>query len=259
MTGRPAIDGQGPCPGACNAAWRHAWREWQVQHDAAAVRALAALHLVAAYAQACVRPLLDTVAAMTVIPPPTPVDPTLGDPTWCARCVASIRRAFANLDDLAALLAAGSDGHRRRPAQGRTGAVAGTASPSPQADLADELLGALVALEDYWRAVRGYPTRPYRGRGAHARTATIAWLLDQLSGILAQADSVRFGLDVWAWQRRLQAATASAPSTRRRGRCPRCHMRSLFLRTDGYTECRGCGQLLNDAEYEALDDTAVTT
>lgn len=253
-----ATGAPGPCPGACNAPWRRAWREWQAQYDATVARALTALHLVAA--QLCTWPLLDVLTVLPVAPPPTPaLDPTTGDPTWCARCVASIRHALANLDDLAALLAAGADGHRGRPAQGRTSAVAGTTSPSPAADTLDELYGGLVAVEDYWRGVRGYPNRPYRGRGAHARTATIAWLLDQLSAILAQSDSVRLGLGILAWQHRLQAATASAPSTRRRGRCPRCHMRSLFLRDDGYTECRGCGQLLNDDEYEALDDTAVTT
>ena len=57
------------------------------------------------------------------------IEPTPGDPVWCSRDAAAIRRALVEIDDLAALLASWADGHRaagsgertsgRRPARPR--------------------------------------------------------------------------------------------------------------------------------------------
>lgn len=233
------------CPGPCNRRYREA---------------------VDAYDQALAQYQADMDAWHATPPqkrggrpqPPTPpqVAYVHGDPVWSSRCTRLIRVALAELDDLASLLAAGSDGHRGLPPRDQASAtlarrVPGSASPSPAADTLDELYGDLVAVEDAWRGFRGYPPRPKRARDGHARRLTIAWLLDELDAILAHPGSVRFGLQVLSWQRRLRALTRSDPvGTLSPISCPRCQERQVRRQDDGYWQCGTCGRLLTQVEHD---------
>lgn len=245
----PDPAGPGCCPGQCNGSAREAYAAWR--------KALAVYEQAAATWAALPAGRRGMAPAR---PEPPVIARALGDPVWCARCVARIRSALAEIDDLAALLAANIDGHSGGRGAG-TGRISGSAeppSPSPAVDLLDALYGALVDLEDHWRARRRYPPRPSRAgrpgsRGAHARTRTISWLLGQLDAMLAQPDSARLGADVLAWRHRLQRATSSAPERRRReARCPKCARRALRTRDDGDIRCGRCGHTLTEDEYGGL-------
>lgn len=191
-------------------------------------------------------------------PPAVPDEYTPGDPVWCTRDAGAIRRALAGLDDLASLLESWSDGHRGATSGTKVSAKAGSRSPSPIADTLDHLYGILVRVEDDWREHCGYRRRPQRARDGRARRLTIAFLSDELRGILDNPGSVRFGLGVLAWERRLQAMTTSEPVVQRRAAvpCPAkgCGRRALRSRADGYTQCAACGRLLSEDEYQDLVD-----
>lgn len=193
-------------------------------------------------------------------PEPPEVRVVTGDPVWSTRCQQIIRRALAELDDLASLLAATADGHRGLPSRDQVPAATtrrrpGSTSPSPIADTLDELYGALVGAEDDWREFRGYAPRPQRPRDGHARRLTITWLLDELDSILAHPGSVGFGRGVLSWQRRLRLLTKSDPvGTLSPIRCPRCSEVQVRRQDDGYWQCGSCGRLLNEAEHAREKD-----
>ena len=229
------------CPGPCNRRYREAVDAY----DAA----------VAAYEH--VMSLAGTLRVGWHPPERPSINPALGDPVWCGRCASLIRSALAELDDLASLLAAASDGHRgsawhgnRIPSQIAKRSTA--PSPSPIADTLDELYGALVKVEDDWREFRGYPPRSRRDRGGHARRLAIVFLLDELDAILAHPGSIYFGAATLAWQRRLRAISHSDPVGRHSPiRCPRCGEHSVRRGDDGYYECGGCGRLLSQEEHDS--------
>jgi hypothetical protein len=261
------------CPGPCNRRYQHAVDD----HPAALTAYEYAIDTFAAalpeYQRAVEVWQEHTAAGGLVLveplppmhpgePPAPPTEYQPGDPVWCSRCAGAIRRALAGLDDLASLLDSWADGHRGATSGeklGKTGAKATTGSPSPIADTLDALYGALVKTEDDWREARdGYARRPTRARDARARRLTIAFLLTELRDILNHPGSLKFGLGVLAWEKRLRALTTEEPVVRRRlaVRCPRtkCRQRALRTRDDGYTQCGVCGQLLNEDEYQALID-----
>lgn len=200
---------------------------------------------------------LDEIRPQRPLPPEVGFTP--GVPVFCGRCVAAIRRALADLDDLAALLESWSDGHRGAASGERTSSRRTTAgSPSPIADTLDEMYQMLARVESDWRDAHEHlPPRPHRA-GPEARPRTIAWLLGQLDAILAHPGSVRFGKGVLGWQAKLQALAKSDPVVRRRPAvpCPRCDRRALRTRDDGYTQCGKCGRLLDEAEYDELAEAA---
>jgi hypothetical protein len=198
-----------------------------------------------------------------VEPDPPGSDAAAGDPVWCRRCARLIRAALAELDDLASMLQAVSDGHRGAGARhGKTGpAVKGSSAPSPGQDIPntlDELFGALVRVEDDWREFRGYSGRPARPRNGHARRLSIGWLLDELDAILTHPGSVQFGRATLAWQRRLRTLTKSDPvGTLSPVRCTRCGEVNVRREDDGYHVCRTCGRLMSEAEHDrAFDEQA---
>lgn len=242
------------CPGPCNRMYRRAIDDYQaalVIYEQARAEYEEAYEDWRAYADDSPEP----------VPPEPPAEPTAahtaGDPVWCSRCAGTIRRALANLDDLASLLECWADGHRGATSGqqvGTTGPRAHSGSPSPISDTLDKLYGMLVQVEDQWRDHRNYPRRPQRARDSRARRLTIAFLLGELRDILDNPGSVRFGLGVLAWERRLQAMSTSEPIVQRRTavRCPRCRERALRTRDDGYTQCATCGRLLNEEEYQEL-------
>jgi hypothetical protein len=153
----------------------------------------------------------------------------------------------------------GTSGHKL----GKTGPKAHPGSPSRIADELDDLYGALVQVEDPGRDHRGYPEWGQRARDGRARRLVIAFLLEELRDILGNPGSVKFGLGILAWERRLQAMTTSEPVIQRRpARCPnsQCRQRALWTRADGMTECRACGRLMHEHEYAELvarDDGSV--
>lgn len=247
------------CPGPCSSrAWRMAldhndavdgWRE-----------ALARWH--DAREDAVTAGDAEMVTALDRIRPQRPAPPevtfTPGDPVFDPRCRAAIRRALVELDDLAALLESWSDGHRGASSGERTSTRRpGAGSPSPIADTLDELYRMLAKCEADWRDHRGMPPRPHR-TGPEARARTVAWLLGQLDEILSHPGSVPFGRGVLAWLAKLQRLAKSDPVVRRRPAvpCPRCDRRALRTRDDGYTECAGCGRLMDEDEYNTLAESA---
>lgn len=251
------------CPGPCNGQARKAWDAY----DQAVIRHQHEVILHIDAHQRWQQAMTGWQAAIPEWHPPyvlPPIEPARPEPPaqptitvhagfpWCSRCVRIIRHALAQLDDTAALLNAGVDGHRGA-------AVSGPNGTKPLAHTAiiealDELYGDLVAVEDAWRAARGYPERPRRARGADARMRTVAWLLGVLDDLLLDPWSVEVGLSILAWQRRLLRMTKSDPTSRRSPiACPRCQERQVSRRDDGFYECL-CGRLLNQAEHDREKD-----
>lgn len=230
------------CPGPCNLDYRRAQQQYEEQLEAWNRAMDEHAELVAEGATGLPGP------------PDRPEEPELkpipGEPVWCGRCHATVRAALASLDDLAAQLTAGIDGHRSAPSGDKVSGSRGAPSPNPASDTLDELYAALVKVENDWREYRGYAHRPDRSRSGAARSITIAWLLDHLDEILTHPASDQFGRAALAWQRRLQKMTKSQPTARRRpGCCPRCDLRALASRDDGYVECSSCGRLMDENEY----------
>lgn len=262
---------QDACPGPCNRGYRRA-----VDAYPGALRAHEFLvdqynHALATYQDAYAWWQQHTTAGVFVLVEPVPPAPpgappanpaeqkTVGDPVWCRRDAGAVRRALASLDDLASLLESWADGHRGATSGSKLGATkSGSRSPSAIADTLDTLYGLLVTTEDQWREHCGYFRRPQRARDSRARRFTITFLLEELRDILENPGSVRFGLGVLAWERRLQAMTTSEPLVQRRAAvpCPAkgCGRRALRSRPDGYTQCAACGRLLSEEEYQELVD-----
>ncbi|MEU9887991.1 TFIIB-type zinc ribbon-containing protein [Sphaerisporangium sp. NPDC051011] len=237
---------EGACPGPCNRRYREAIDQYDAEVET--YRLLLGLWA-------------GEPPAKRGNPPARPerpsVNPVLGDPTWSGRCCSLIRAALTELDDLASLLAASSDGHRGGPSRGaqKTGHVGkGSSAPtlSPITDTLDELYGALVTVEDDWRAFRAYPVRPQRARTGHARRVSITFLLDELDAILLHPGSVQFGRATLAWQRRLRGLTKSDPvGAQSPIRCPRCGERGRVRREDdGYFRCHACERLMSQDEHD---------
>jgi hypothetical protein len=248
------------CLGPCNRGWREAWARheadvvaWQVQH--AAWQALADAGQVG--------------PEHAPLAPDRPVvQPTPGEPLWCMSCAGALRRALLDLDDLAALVAAESDGHRGQALGAASTAPKSHRTPSPAAHLVDELYGVLTRIETDWRAARGFPHRPQRStpagaamprpRGATPRTLCIGWLAEQLPDMLHDPWSAVVARNIFAWRVRLQAAARARPEAIIRVRCPRCDQRAMRRRDDGYAVCGGlfqgrpCGRLASPEEIDAL-------
>lgn len=247
------------CPGPCSSrAWQmaldhnaalDAWREALTRWENARTDAVDA-------GDSSVVAALDTMRPQRPAPPEVTFTP--GDPVFCPRCHAAIRRALVELDDLAALLESWSDGHRGASSGERTSTRRpGTGSPSPIADTLDELYQALARVEADWRDARGLPPRPHRA-GPEARARTVAWLLGQLDQILMHPASAAFGRATLKWLARLQKLSKTDPVVRRRPAvpCPRCDRRALRTRDDGYTQCGKCGRLMDEDEYDELAEAA---
>ena len=226
------------CSGPCNRMAREDWNAYDAAVDQHAADMTTWLNLPG-----------DDRGARPEPPQQPTTTVTLGEPVWCSRCPRIIRAALQQINDLAAALAANIDGHRGGTMAGPNG----VAAPDHKTviDTLDDLYGFLVLVEDQWRQARGYPARPQRARGSHARNLAVAFLLDQLDDILLHPGSVEFGLHALRWQRALLKMTKSDPISRRSPiRCPRCKERQVRRRDDDYYECDCCGRLLNQAEHD---------
>jgi hypothetical protein len=197
-------------------------------------------------------------------PPAEPEVPTVspwpGEPVYCGRCQALIRRELAELDDLAAIRLAGADGHRRGPGAERVAGSRGTPSPSPSVDDIDELASMLRGWESVARGQDDTP--PRRGFLAREITTVICWLIAHLDEILAREEiAADFATEVRIWHKRLCASEKAGT-----GRhhlpvpCRRCGQKSLeAAEGEEYVECVNmnfgdhggrCGLLLSRDEYD---------
>jgi hypothetical protein len=185
------------------------------------------------------------------------IRPWRGEPVWCGKCQARIRRQLAELDDLGALLMAARDGLREIANGDGPGRVTGTAvepSPSEGLDDLDEMVSALTAWEAEYRDIRGWPSPPRRGFLASALTSCTAWLGLHLDGILSTDLAQEFGEDIGRRHRTLANKTKAGTGAHRKPvRCPRCGMMLLTWREgDDYVSCGNpdCGRMLSLDEYQ---------
>ena len=223
-----------PCAGPCNRSWREAQDAYR--------KALAEY---------------DPLDPQQSRPEPPSAQPWPGEPVWCREDAAKVSLKLAQLDTLAAMLAATADGHRGQGDSERVSRSSAHApSPSPAADDLDELASMLAGWEDAYRSIKGWPSAPPRGDLASAETERVAWLSRHLRGILADPDiGPDFGNEVLAWHRGMSSkAKAGVRTLRKPMRCPRCRLLSLTW-TEGSdrVECGDdtCGLSLTRAQYEA--------
>lgn len=217
------------CPGSCNYYWRQARTAFEVD--------------LAAY---------DPLDPAQSRPQPPDMRAFPGDP-WCDRCKAVIRRELAELDDLAAFLTAAADGHRGRRPGAKVTASRGRPSPSPAADLADELERALHGWET---AYRGADPLARRGWLATGTTTVIAWLVAHFDSVATSPVAEDFGQEVRQWHRLLKRLTKAGTGVQLKPvRCPRCDRYSLtWTEGDDHVECfdQGCRRMIGMDEYDAL-------
>lgn len=179
-----------------------------------------------------------------------------GDPLFCGRCLAAVRRSLLDLDVLAGVLAAQSDGLRGVGAsEAKVSVSKSKPSLSPIADLLDRMLGDLLDVEDEWREACGYAPRDAREqRGTHRRSRTIGWLNDHLEAVLAHEDMTGFARTVFNWETVLRKMAKDDPASNRSPvRCPRvsCGERRVSWDPESrYYRCGACGNLLNEAEHD---------
>ena len=233
------MEPDGICKGPCNNRWRRSQDDYR--------RALAAWD--------------DQMAAR--LPgdpePERPEEPDLrpwgGDPHFCPRCQAQIRRELAELDDLVSIVTAFADGHRASTELGtRVDGSRSAPSPSPATDAVDELASVLRNWES---ALRGTDPPARRGLLASEITTSVAWLLARFDLLITHPDfGADFGSEISGWHRQLrERGKAGTGRSRKPMPCSRCHHLSLY-QEDGaqYIECSRkaeCGRLLSLSEYDA--------
>jgi hypothetical protein len=189
-------------------------------------------------------------------PEPPGMQPWEGDPVWCGKCAASISLKLAEMDDLAAILAATADGFRDAPAGMEHVSGSGEpGSPSRAADDLDELSAMLSGWEVTYRDLMQWPSPPPRGELASAETACIAWLRRHLNGILASPAGEDFGREILQWHREINASAKTGVRTLLKPmRCPSCQLLTLTW-TEGETSVScgnpDCNRILSLAEYDA--------
>lgn len=220
-----------PCPGSCNAVWRRATATYRVAYR---------------------NWLFQDLATRGDPPEDVHIRPIMGEPVHCSACVVIVRRALEEIGDSSGVLAAMIDGFR--PAPSGPGAKGGGAwqSPSHAVDALDELLSALMQVEDSWRARSRHPRRPRRRRGADSRQKSLAYLLVYLDDILSHPESPAFSRAAIAWRNRLRAMTHTEVSAARQGTCPRCRFSgTLYSNGDGVIRCKNnkCGRIMREDEY----------
>lgn len=233
------------CPGSCNAAYMRA----KAIRDVAYTEYEALWDLYQSNPNDYPEPVKPEPLRLAAIP---------GEPVWCLRCAATIRRELAELDDLAARLVRESEGLR---AAGDASApkVAGSkdrSSPSPLLDLLDELESELRAYED---DLRGRPATARRGWLTSALTATIDWLCAHFDqAITHPAYAKDLGRDIRTWHRRLRGAGhAGMVRHRLKKPCPRCDQMSLQWEEGAdHVQCvrPECGRLMSYADYRAYEE-----
>jgi hypothetical protein len=230
------------CPGSCNARYRAAAARYQAE-VAEHARRIAAL----------------ADGAEPPEPPRLPdIEPEPGEPVWCARCTGRLRRQLAELDDLAALIAARPPAPRADKPDDGAGRVSGTReqpSSSPAGDALEELAGWA---RDWESAIRGTGPLARRGYLATELTTSFAHLVARFDkAITVPAYAADFGAEIRLWHRELCDLAAAGQAARHKPRpCPRCRKYTLW-ETIGkdhiWCSDTDCGRLLTREEYAALE------
>lgn len=237
------------CPGSCNSRYRKARALYQAE--------LTQYHAL----------LLKVEDPAMAGDPPKPPDiqPWQGEPVWCPRCQAAIRRQLAELDDLAAMVAALPPGIRPAVSGTREHVkVSGSreqASPSGTTDDLDEFASWLRSWESAYR-----DTDPLARRGwlATEITTGVSQLLFHFDAMIANGDYARdYGDEVKGWHRGLTArAHAASASKHVKKPCPRCSQYTLWedLGAD-YIRCvnEDCNRRLTRSELEAGTEVALAS
>jgi len=231
------------CPGSCNTTYRKAaaaHTQALIAHDTAMAAWLA--------------------GPRTTPPPPRPQPPDLtavpGDPIWCGRDTAHIRRSLAELDDLAARVAAEAEGLRAPRIDGqKVSGSRGTRTPSPLMDMVTDL-AALLCDWEYTVKHRDTPAR--RGHLSTAITASVDQLLLNFTVAIGHPDfGADFGSEILLWHRKfITAGRAGTVRHSKRLPCTRCQRFSLtWTEGDAHVECRtpSCGRLMSLDEYSSYE------
>ena len=233
----------GICPGPCNSTYRRR----HALHEAA----------VAEYARK-----LETRADDDAVPEPPQapdISPWYGNPVWCGKCMSAIREQLAELDDLAALVAAIPP--LARPAEETVKITGSRSAPSGSARMDD--------LEDLNSWLRSWEAdaraeddpRPRRGMLARESTTLTAWLYHHFDLLITKEDAaLDFGQEIRRWHRDLSRRASAGQIRRHQKRpCPRCNLYTLWLTMgEDYIRCvnEDCRRVLSRQEYEALADAA---
>ncbi|MFI7134383.1 hypothetical protein ACIBQ1_52560 [Nonomuraea sp. NPDC050153] len=136
---------------------------------------------------------------------------------------------------------------------------------SPDAEVVDVLVGELLEFEDLAREELGCAERVRGARSGLARSRSVAWLVEQLVGVLAvdglsvvsslrPAGGEPMGLVEWSlgWEERLREVVEDEPRGASPARC-RCGERSL--RWDArvrFFVCGTCGNHVSEVEERGL-------
>lgn len=233
----------GICPGPCNSGWRKAQ---------------------AIYGQA-VAEHAETVSRLQpgdpVPDPPAPPEkrPWAGQPVWCGRCASQIHTELAELDDLAALLAALPP--LTRVSDDGSGRVTGTPadrSASPRMDDLEELADWLRSWESAAREADPGYRRDYL---ATEVTRLTAWLVFHFEPLITHPDKgADFGSEIRAWHRELSRKAAAGQVRRHKKRpCPRCRLYTLWWEIGSdHILCvnEDCQRILSLSDYDALAEDA---
>jgi hypothetical protein len=226
----------GVCPGSCNNSYRKARQLYEAA--------------IAEY----------DPASEQERPEPPDIQPWPGDPVWCRKCQALIKSELAEIDDLAALIAAIPP--LPRPADDGAGKVTGTRdqrSPSARMDDLDDLGEWLRSWE---AAARDEDDpRPRRGFLAKESTTIAAWLYHHYETLILNEDAaLDFGEEIRRWHRDMARRAAAGRMTRHmKKKCPRCSLYTLWLVIgDDYIRCcnEDCGRAMTRGEYDSLADAA---
>ncbi len=184
--------------------------------------------------------------------------PVPGAPIWCSRCTFTIRRELAELDDLAARLLAESEGLRSTSdvTSPRVSGTKGGKSPSPLADLVDELESELRSWEEDFR---GKPASARRGYLTSVLTAEVDWLGAHFDQCIAHPQYAQdFGQAVRNWHRKMRnAGHAGIVRHKMKKPCPRCDAFSLVWEEGAdYVQCQRteCSRMMSYQEYKDWED-----
>lgn len=215
--------------------------------------------------------------------------PIPGRPVWCSKCVSGIRHAVQHLVDGYAQLELDKLHGKGNGAGEHVSGSRNPPSPSPAADVQDEMVRQLTLWEDRIREALGLNRRTARLPVTRSRpldrcawprpiaprrqsrsvqlvratqesatlAGTVRFLLAHLDWALAHPDAgLEFGRDILRLRAKVTARAATAPERRRRPvPCPRCELRTLVhVSGSEHVECENpdCGRLLTLDEYDAM-------
>ena len=195
--------------------------------------------------------------------PPRPVPPDIrpwqGEPVFCLRCQGALRTKLAELDDLAALLAAIPGLNGPADSAGKVSGSKGKRSPSP---FGDDLLELEDWLRNWESLTRLADPGARRGYLASVITTLTHQLVQQFDRIICNGDfAADFGSELSRWHATLSAKAHAGPGIKhQQQKCPLCKEYSLWRSAgEEYIRCvnTDCLRLMSLDEYDALTDDAV--